>query len=294
MMTIFSIPKPCAGHIGVIQRNAVRSWSRLRPQCQIILLGDETGIKELADECRGDWIPAIARNQYGTPLLDSAFARAMASAHFDRLCYINADIILMDDFLPAVRRIGYSRYLMAGRRWDVTLSEAWDYDSDNADVRLRQYVERHGTMHPPSGSDYFVFPRRAWFEEFPPFAVGRPGWDNWVIYAARKRGIPVIDATGAATVIHQNHDYQHVPARSSGVWEGPEADRNRELVGGGSCLFTLADATHILTPRTLHRALDREHLRRYWVTLPILVPAIRPVIGALRRIATWCGVGAAT
>ncbi len=31
MITIFAIPKPFKGHIDVIQRNAIQSWTKLSP-----------------------------------------------------------------------------------------------------------------------------------------------------------------------------------------------------------------------------------------------------------------------
>jgi len=37
MLTLFTIPKAFQGHTGVIQRNAIRSWTLLRPECEIIL-----------------------------------------------------------------------------------------------------------------------------------------------------------------------------------------------------------------------------------------------------------------
>jgi hypothetical protein len=47
MLTVFSIPKSLLGHIGVIQRNALGSWVRLREGVQVILfariLSDNTG-----------------------------------------------------------------------------------------------------------------------------------------------------------------------------------------------------------------------------------------------------------
>jgi hypothetical protein len=46
MLTIFAIPKPFRGHIGVIQRNAICSWLELRQACEIILLGDDEGTAE--------------------------------------------------------------------------------------------------------------------------------------------------------------------------------------------------------------------------------------------------------
>jgi len=37
-LTIFAIPKAFRGHIGVIQRNAIETWTRMRPAPQVLLL----------------------------------------------------------------------------------------------------------------------------------------------------------------------------------------------------------------------------------------------------------------
>ncbi len=44
MLTLFSIPKAFDGHLGTIQRNAVRSWTSLGPGVQVVLVGDEPGV----------------------------------------------------------------------------------------------------------------------------------------------------------------------------------------------------------------------------------------------------------
>ncbi|NBC18953.1 MAG: hypothetical protein GVY18_16755, partial [Bacteroidetes bacterium] len=49
MLTLFTIPKPFAGHIGVIQRNALESWRRLDSDVEIILCGDDAGVAKTAD-----------------------------------------------------------------------------------------------------------------------------------------------------------------------------------------------------------------------------------------------------
>jgi len=49
MLTLFSTPKPFHGHIGVIQRNALKSWTVLHPDVEVILFGDDEGA---ADACR--------------------------------------------------------------------------------------------------------------------------------------------------------------------------------------------------------------------------------------------------
>src|ERR1041384_2312036 len=102
MLTLYTIPKPFRDHIGVIQRNAIHSWTRLRPRCEIILFGDDAGVAAAAAELGVRHVPAIARNEYGTPLVSDVFAQAQRLATHELLCYINADIILTGDFLPAV------------------------------------------------------------------------------------------------------------------------------------------------------------------------------------------------
>lgn len=49
MLTIFAAPKPFYGYIGVIQTNAIQSWLLLRPECEVILFGDEEGMAEELD-----------------------------------------------------------------------------------------------------------------------------------------------------------------------------------------------------------------------------------------------------
>jgi hypothetical protein len=80
-----------------------------------------------------------------------------------------------------------------------------DFDRDWVS-ELQSLVLQRGRLHPPSGSDYFLYPRGL-FEKIPDFAVGRAGWDNWMIYHARKEGWKVVDATPSLMIVHQNHDY---------------------------------------------------------------------------------------
>lgn len=247
MLTIFTIPKPFKGHIGIIQRNAIHSWSHIHPDCEIILFGDEPGVKEIAAEVKAKYVPQISRNEYGTPLLDYIFTEVHKIARHHSLCYVNTDIILMSDFIKAVQRIRFQRFVMVGQRLDIDLAESWDFEKPDSVEKLRRYAFEHGKLMAPTGIDYFVFPRDCGLNNIPPFAVGRPGWDNWFIYNALKRHIPVINATRAVTAIHQNHDYSHIPQSVGKVWEGPEADRNRELIGDKDRICFISDATHIMT-----------------------------------------------
>src|SRR5262249_38230439 len=138
-------------------------------------------------------------------------------------------------------------------------------------------------LHPPAGSDYFLYPRGT-LGPLPAFAVGRPAWDNWLIYRARALRVPVVDATRVTTVVHQDHDYAHVRAATDAGWEGPEAERSRALMGGTARVFTLLDATHVVSAAGVVPALDFAHLRRRVTSLSALMPAARPWFAAARAV----------
>lgn len=288
MLTLFTIPKPFRGHIGVIQRNAITSWTLLRPRPQVILLGDENGTAKIAMGLGLQHIPQVAHNEYGTPLVNDLFEKAQQMAAHDVLCYVNADIILMGDFVPAVERVARRkcRFLMVGQRWDLDVQEPLDFGAADWEAWLRARVASDGRLHEDTGIDYFVFPRGFW-DDIPPFAIGRTSWDNWLVYRARLLGAPVINATQAVTAVHQNHGYAH-PQGADGVWEGPEAKRNLELAGGYSHVFTLRDAAWALSPGgRIIPVLTAKHLRRRWVTLPVMFPPTgsrSPLTRALRSV----------
>jgi hypothetical protein len=273
MITFFTIPKPFAGHTAIIQNNALASWRRAVPECEIVVCGDEPGAREAAERVGGRFIAEIARNEYGTPLLDATFARVAREARHPILCYVNADIILLPDFVAAVAKIEVRPFLMVSRRWNVDITTPYDFAAAGWDAQLRQRAHAEGELYLPSAIDCFVFPRESPMVTMPPFAVGRPGWDNWFLYNARKRGIPVVDASRAITLIHQNHGYGHIRNGTGDRWEGPEAQRNRALMGGGTeRLFDVRDATLVLGPEGLLPASGLYHALRTVETAHLFVP----------------------
>jgi hypothetical protein len=288
MLTIFSIPKPFQGNISIIQGNAIESWVRLVPTCEVILCGNEPGVARIAAELGIRHIADIVCNEYGTPLLSNAFEQVCALAHHEVLCYVNGDIIFLDDLVGAVRQIDFTQFLLVGQRWNVDIAEpiefvpGWEHE-----VRARAIDK--GKLAPIDHIDYFVFPKNS-IPSLPEFAVGRPGWDNWMIYHARVRRVPVIDGTCAVSAIHQNHAYGHVPQSSGARWEGPEADKNRALMGGKAHRFYITDATHKLMPGgKLVKALDDVYLERRASRQAILSNRSDAITRFLHRCIGWIG-----
>jgi len=256
MLTMFGTPKPFNGHIGVIQRNALKSWTLLHPDVEVILFGDEKGAAEVCRDLGIRHEPEVRRNEYGTKYLNDMFDRAAELSRHPFLCYANCDIMLLPSFCRAVERVStaHSKFLMAGCRWDIDITEPWDF-SLAWDERLRSMVESRGMKKGLGWIDYFCFSRELYRGEIPPLVVGRCWWDQWLIWKAKKLGAAVIDSTGAVLAVHQNHDYSYHPEGFKGTLEGEEAMANRRLAGGKWHLYTLMEATHQLGP-------DEE--KRHW------------------------------
>lgn len=285
-LTLFTLPKPFHGHIDTIQTNAIKSWLLLQPRPEVILFGDEEGTARLASELAIRHIPKIACNEYGTPLVSSLFHSAQDIACHQFMCYVNADIILMSDFLPAIRQIKKSSFLAIGQRWDIDIREELDFNNPGWENQLRAQLAERGKLHGHTGLDYFVFPRGL-YQDIPPFAIGRTAWDNWLVYQARSLDAPVIDATQSIVAVHQNHDYSHSQGGAISVWKGPEAVRNRELAGWGEHGFTLEHATWILSPQGMKRALSLRYLYFRLDAVPVLSPRLhflRRPMKALTRV----------
>lgn len=246
VLTIFSAPKPFTNpHIATIQRNAICSWVNLGPQVEVILLGEEEGLAEFAAEVGVRHIPEVARNSNGTPLVSDMFALARKHGVGCVLACVNADILLMPDFITAALDAAKQaeRFLLVGQRWDLDVRDRLDF-SPGWPKRLRERAKTQGKLHRASGSDYFIFPRPC-FENMPAFAIGRAGWDNWMIYAGRRNGWPVIDGTPSIMIVHQNHDYSHLPGGQP-HYKLPETFENVRLAGGKRTIFELQDVNRRL------------------------------------------------
>ncbi len=247
MLTLFSIPKAFSGQFGEIQRRAIASWTALGNGVEVILVGDEPGTAAAAAELGVEHLTGIATNDHGTPRLDDAFGRVDAVAAQPGRCFVNADIVLLDDFLPAVeaaRRVA-PRMLMIGRTVDLAVDSGTDVGTVKGRSELRRHAIASGVSRGATAIDYFVFPAGL-FDPMPPFVVGRARFDNWLVWRARQSGV-VVDASAAVVAVHQSHDYRHVAGGQDEAHFGIEAEQNYALTGGSSTIYTIHDASHRLT-----------------------------------------------
>jgi hypothetical protein len=236
-MAIFTLPKPFVHpHINTIQRNAIASWKALGPQVETILMGSDSGIKETAKEFNTRYASDIRCNEHGTPLLDDAFRLASEMTKAEVLVYCNCDVILFRDLLQTVQLIQSDErmksFVAFGRRTNLRIEHEIDFDHPHTIEELLTQAKSHGTKAPVVCKEYFAFTRDL-FRDIPEFAVGRGNWDNWMIAHAKSTGVPAVDVSPMVTIVHQDHDYQHLKnTRLNCYVSGDEARKNQKLAGG--------------------------------------------------------------
>jgi len=262
-LTIFATPKKFEGHIGVIQRNAIVSWTHMNPKPEVILFGTEPGTAEIAAEFGLRHIASVKCNEWGTPLVSDLFAQAEALGSGAGVCYVNADILLFDDFAQAVLRVmaWSGSFLMVGRRTDLDVKDGIEFEGEDWATQVRGRAGREGKLQIARSIDYFAF-SRGLYPAMPPLAIGRFWWDNWLLWKARSLGAKVVDASKAVLVLHQNHDYSHTsygPSKEE-MMASEECIRNARLTCEQNpgdydagffwrYAYTIDDATYRLSPK---------------------------------------------
>ena len=261
MITIFTTAKPFVGPMKVNQTNAITSWKQLGPDIEILLFGQGEGYSEAARDLGLIWIDQVRVSDYGTPFITSMFELAQQKGHYPTQLYVNCDIILLGDIQEILRRIYKERFLAVGQRWDLDLNEQIEFRNPNWKHRLQSQVINHASLHPPLGSDYFLYHGPIW-AGLPTLVVGRGGYDNYLIYHCRLNGVPVIDLTEMMVAIHQSHDYRHHPDGYRGVFHGPEAELNNKEVDQ-SYYFTPVEADFRIVAGKMRRNFCRGNLFKY-------------------------------
>lgn len=207
MLTIFSSPRSFIGQFKPIQINAITSWKLNCLNSEIILFGDEEGTSKICKNLGLQHCPRIKVNAFGTPYVNELFLQTQEMAYFDVMCYLNADIILLNSLEPIILQAKklFTNFFLVARRWDLDLrNESLNFKADWHESLERKIQER-GKLRHPGAIDCFIFTRNFFSRvNFPPFLLGRYYWDGWLLCQALQRKIPTVDIS-AITIIHQTH-----------------------------------------------------------------------------------------
>lgn len=279
MITFITTAKPFRGNNGVHQINAIRSWKRLHSEIEILLCGDGAGYEDVVRRFDIIHLRDVKTTELGTPLVSSMFELAEKFGKHRRKVLINCDIILAEDFLTTFIEI--ERYLpiflMVGQRWSVNIE---NIHKDGVAIFDRVgWVDdlcRQGRLFGCHGIEYFAYTGFTW-EAIPPFAVGRPRYDNWLIYHCLLHKIPVVDVTDFVTAFHQEHNYAHLAGGDEEFRGGIESRRNIALAKDLQYYCTIQDAQFRYTDGKLERNWCRGDSERCVQVYQMLHPDFRMI-----------------
>lgn len=267
MITLFTTAKEFSGINRVNQLNAIRSWLFSSDRPQVIIFGKSAGCEELGIHPNLIFTEQVSLSETGAPLGNEMFDAVNKMAKHPVCCYVNADIILPAKFFEvasALHKKLEKNYLLVGERWDVTVNEEMEFSDDWEGVFFKKYSPSF-KLHLAAGSDIFLFPKGQYaFKNTRPFYIGRGGWDNWMIFSARKSGFRVVDITPSVRVIHLNHDYSHKKHHNQEALEKKEISDN---INGVPQTFisidTLGTCNYFFYDNALERNYTRGNLKRY-------------------------------
>jgi hypothetical protein len=219
-LTMFTTCKGFTAPFDVIQSNAIKSWKA--QGAEVLVIGSAEGAERAAASLEFRYLPDVACAQSGVPLLKNLFEIAELSASHGLICYANSDIVLAN-LGSALQRVveHFEQFLVVGQRHNTRVEGRLDFSAD-WQMRLRDLARNRGELEAPCAVDYFAF-RRGLYQEIPPFIIARLAWDNWLVWDALRRQVPVIDATPVVTAVHQMH------AKPDRSVDDPEWRHNRQL-----------------------------------------------------------------
>lgn len=104
-----------------------------------------------------------------------------------------------------IPKIQCDNFLLVGRRWELDVPAAIDFDNESWADDVRRNVTERGQYYPPRWIDYFIY-RRGFWPDLPPLLLGRNKCDNWLLWKATSLGAALIDGSSAVEAIHQSHE----------------------------------------------------------------------------------------
>lgn len=222
-LTLASVPMPFSGNKLTIthQHNAIQSWCMLNPRPEIILFGNDDGVGNVSKQYGVRHVPQIGKNELGDLSMRSIFRQIDKNSTTDWICYIDTDVILLDDFIPNFNYLVslLPSFVSCAGRWDANVPEAIDFTKEDWQRKVLDAVYKLGRR----GSDYCIYPR-GFYHNMPDYSIGKGHWDGWRMGLPLTKGIPLVNIERSCKAVHQKHGHR--------MGNSPGINRNKGLSKG--------------------------------------------------------------
>jgi len=232
MLTILTTPKSTMGKAGMDFNNALLNWNCLEPHPQVLVFNCDD--EKFVTERGATHIDGVRSTDMGIPYMDDMLRIGQQMAYYDAIMLTSDHLLFLPGLMEAVYRVTkrFDNFLAIGQRYDADIQRLIDFTSSSWEQELESYRKK-GHLHGPSAKDYMIM-SKGFPLEIPPFIIGRPWYDTWLVVASLKAGIPVVDLSRTVTAIHPNHDYSQIPGNPKANHGNPGELYNAQLAVGCS------------------------------------------------------------
>ncbi|KAK3103087.1 hypothetical protein FSP39_016355 [Pinctada imbricata] len=191
-----------------VYNNTINILSSFLPEINLVVFLPEEDI-EFFDVPSGWTVLPISRVDCGdTPVLKNMFFDVYEKFESTFYGYLNADILLDRGIIETLHAVkaymfikGKKQVLISGKRIDLYLDKIKrKYISTQKDV---EYLSQVGTIAYGYAEDFFITTKTYPWRYIPDLVIGRPKYDNYLVYMSRQRSVPVIDASMTILALHQ-------------------------------------------------------------------------------------------
>jgi rhamnogalacturonan II specific xylosyltransferase len=213
VFTTFKCPK-CDSLRQTIEDNTLHTWSKM----------NEVTFKVIAN---------AKTNEHGVPILGEMYTKMFHTCpDAQTYTYVNGDIMATSNFVETIESVlPIGDFLMVGKRTNVLWSE--EHNAKHANFNFDTQFTR-GALFRPDAQDYFTVTKNAidW-NKIPPFVIGRPGYDNWLVnHIYHNSKVALIDATKTVSMIHQTDSEGNVANGGDMVKSASDSEYNRRIGKG--------------------------------------------------------------
>ncbi|KAH3844279.1 uncharacterized protein LOC127872752 [Dreissena polymorpha] len=214
-----------------INNKTLFNWRTL-PDVNLIVFSDSEDVNRLSKAAGWSVVP-IQNKAAGAPILPEMFIEAKKTFKSYFYAYANGDLLFTDSLITTLRTVLCSHeyfksekssgLLIVGRRTNIPAASVINDDAISWS-KLHSLAKSQGELFQTDAEDYFISDSKYPWESFQPVAVGRRGYDNWVVAFSRYSNKTVIDASETVLCLHQTLD-------SRGNYEGlTKGNYNLDLI----------------------------------------------------------------
>ena len=205
----------------------VRNWQSLEPYVIPVVF---TNQHTVAEECRQkgwDVLPIKISANGGIPVLKFMFLDVISTYNTPFYGFGNSDILFTDSLIETLAWINVSvnldkPVLIIGKRTNINYVGAKETETWK---KLSAVASSRGKLFRGLAEDYFITSRFYPWKKIPEVVIGRPAFDNWLVYHTRKQNQTLIDATRTILAVHQTTKAGNIEGQGR-----PNSSYNRNLL----------------------------------------------------------------